>query len=89
MSYTSVSDSSKGLNQAGRINEAGALQESDQIRYGWPRNRTEIVQNKDGIAKVEESLKGDDKEAIESAVNELQEAAAALYQAAKECVSVS
>jgi len=36
----------------------------------------------DGIAKVEESLKGDDKEAIESAVNELQEAAAALYQAA-------
>jgi hypothetical protein len=51
VSYTSVSDSSKGLNQAGRINEAGALQESDQIRYGWPRNRTEIVQNKDGIAK--------------------------------------
>ena len=36
----------------------------------------------DAIEKVEESIKGDDKDAIESAVNELQQASTALYQAA-------
>jgi molecular chaperone DnaK len=36
----------------------------------------------DAIAKVEEAVKGDDKDAIESASNELQQAATALYQAA-------
>jgi len=36
----------------------------------------------DAIAKVEESIKGDDTAAIEAAVNELQQAATALYQAA-------
>ncbi|MFO7764727.1 MAG: Hsp70 family protein, partial [Wenzhouxiangellaceae bacterium] len=34
------------------------------------------------IEKVEETLKGDDKDAIESAVNDLQQAATGLYQAA-------
>ncbi len=36
----------------------------------------------DALGKVEEAIKGDDKDAIESAVNELQQAATALYQAA-------
>ncbi|MFU8876820.1 MAG: molecular chaperone DnaK [Wenzhouxiangellaceae bacterium] len=36
----------------------------------------------DAIAKVEEAIKGDDKDAIETAVNELQQASTALYQAA-------
>jgi molecular chaperone DnaK len=36
----------------------------------------------DAIDKVEEAVKGDDKDAIESASNELQQAATALYQAA-------
>jgi len=36
----------------------------------------------DAIAKVEEAIKGDDKEAIETASNELQQASTALYQAA-------
>jgi len=36
----------------------------------------------DAIAKVEEAIKGDDKDAIDSAVNELQQASTALYQAA-------
>ena len=34
------------------------------------------------IEKVEEAIKGDDKDAIDSAVNELQQASTALYQAA-------
>src|SRR5699024_10036045 len=38
----------------------------------------------DALAKVDEAMKGDDKEAIESAVNELQQAGAELYQAAAE-----
>jgi molecular chaperone DnaK len=38
----------------------------------------------DAIAKVDEAIKGDDKGAIEEAVNELQQAATALYQAAAE-----
>jgi len=36
----------------------------------------------DAIAKIEEVIKGDDKDAIEAAVNELQQASTALYQAA-------
>mgnify|MGYP005841608189 CR=1 FL=1 len=36
----------------------------------------------DAIEKVEETIKGDDKDAIDTAVNELQEASTALYQAA-------
>ena len=36
----------------------------------------------DAIEKVEEAIKGDDKDAIDSAVNELQQASTALYQAA-------
>jgi len=36
----------------------------------------------DAIAKVEEAIKGDDKDAIETASNELQQASTALYQAA-------
>jgi len=36
----------------------------------------------DAIEKVEEAAKGDDKDAIDTAVNELQQASAALYQAA-------
>src|SRR6056297_2850014 len=36
----------------------------------------------DAIEKVEEVIKGDDKDAIDSAVNELQQASTALYQAA-------
>ena len=36
------------------------------------------------LAKVDEAIKGDDKDAIESAVNELQQAGATLYQKAAE-----
>jgi len=36
----------------------------------------------DALEKVEEAAKGDDKDAIEAAVNELQQASTALYQAA-------
>jgi molecular chaperone DnaK len=36
----------------------------------------------DAIAKVDEAVKGDDKDAIEAASNELQQASTALYQAA-------
>jgi len=36
----------------------------------------------DALGKVDEVIKGDDKDAIETAVNELQQAATALYQAA-------
>ena len=36
----------------------------------------------DAIEKVEEAIKGDDKDAIDTAVNELQQASTALYQAA-------
>ena len=38
----------------------------------------------DALAKVDEAIKGDDKGAIESAVNELQQAGAELYQKAAE-----
>ncbi len=38
----------------------------------------------DALAKVDETIKGDDKEAIEAAVNELQQAGAELYQKAAE-----
>ncbi len=38
----------------------------------------------DALAKVDEAIKGDDKAAIESAVNELQQAGAELYQKAAE-----
>ncbi|WP_376695152.1 molecular chaperone DnaK [Wenzhouxiangella sp. EGI_FJ10305] len=41
-------------------------------------------QIEDALAKVDEAMKGDDKEAIESAVNELQQAGAELYKAAAE-----
>jgi molecular chaperone DnaK len=38
----------------------------------------------DALAKVDEAIKGDDKEAIDAAVNELQQAGAELYQKAAE-----
>jgi molecular chaperone DnaK len=38
----------------------------------------------DALAKVDEAIKGDDKEAIDTAVNELQQAGAELYQKAAE-----
>jgi len=38
----------------------------------------------DALAKVDEAIKGDDKEAIDQAVNELQQAGAELYQKAAE-----
>ncbi|MFU8831604.1 MAG: molecular chaperone DnaK [Wenzhouxiangella sp.] len=38
----------------------------------------------DALAKVDETIKGDDKEAIDAAVNELQQAGAELYQKAAE-----
>jgi molecular chaperone DnaK len=38
----------------------------------------------DALAKVDEAIKGDDKEAIDSAVNELQQAGTELYQKAAE-----
>jgi molecular chaperone DnaK len=38
----------------------------------------------DALAKVDEAVKGDDKEAIESAVGELQQAGSELYKAAAE-----
>jgi molecular chaperone DnaK len=41
-------------------------------------------QIEDALAKVEEAIKGDDKEAIDNAVNELQQAGAELYKAAAE-----
>jgi len=41
----------------------------------------------DALEKVEEAAKGDDKDAIESAVNELQQASTALYQAAAQADS--
>src|SRR6056297_2675928 len=41
----------------------------------------------DAIEKVEEAIKGDDKDAIETAVNELQQASAALYEAAAKAES--
>ncbi|NEZ04147.1 molecular chaperone DnaK [Wenzhouxiangella sp. XN201] len=41
-------------------------------------------QIEDALAKVDEAMKGDDKDAIESAVNELQQAGAELYKAAAE-----
>ena len=41
----------------------------------------------DALEKVEEAAKGDDKDAIESAVNELQQASTALYQAAAQAES--
>lgn len=37
-----------------------------------------------GLSKVDEAIKGDDKDAIETAANELQQAATALYQKAAE-----
>ncbi|MDZ7790933.1 MAG: molecular chaperone DnaK [Xanthomonadales bacterium] len=41
-------------------------------------------QIEDALAKVDEAMKGDDKEAIESAVGELQQAGSELYKAAAE-----
>jgi molecular chaperone DnaK len=41
----------------------------------------------DALTKVEEAIKGDDKDAIDSAVNDLQQAATALYQAAAQADS--
>jgi molecular chaperone DnaK len=47
------------------------------------------AQVESALAKVDEAIKGDDKDAIESAVSELQQAGAALYQKAAEKVQAS
>ncbi len=52
--------------------------------HGEQLDDTVKKQIEDALDKVEEAMKGDDKEAIDSAVNELQQAGAELYKAAAE-----
>ena len=52
--------------------------------HGGALDQTVKSQIEAALAKVEEAMKGDDKDAIDNAVNELQQAGAELYKAAAE-----
>ncbi|MDT8450743.1 MAG: molecular chaperone DnaK [Wenzhouxiangellaceae bacterium] len=68
-------------------NNAEALAHSTRSMLDEHKDKLDESQRKpveDAIARVEEAIKGDDKDAIETAVNELQQASTALYQAASQ-----